>query len=123
MPGFDTLQFGIYATIAQHERELISTRTKDALHIKKLQGYKLGTPGNLTQKSRDKSIQVRKEKAMNQDYNLIAKEIIKDSLDLSLQKIADKLNRYHIKTAKGKQFTACTVSNLIKLYDLKKIKK
>jgi DNA invertase Pin-like site-specific DNA recombinase len=119
VPGMNTLTLGVLAVIAQNERETISQRTKAALQVKKSQGYKLGNPQNLTVKSREKSIKSRKEKAMAQDYNKIAKAIIEESLDLSLQKIADKLNRYQIKTAKGKEFTACTVQKIIKLYDLK----
>ena len=42
-PELDTLQLGIFATIAQHERELISKRTKAALAVKKSNGAKLGS--------------------------------------------------------------------------------
>jgi DNA invertase Pin-like site-specific DNA recombinase len=42
------LTIGIFATLAQHERELISSRTRAALQAKKKQGHILGTPANLT---------------------------------------------------------------------------
>lgn len=35
MPAADTLTIGILATLAQHERELISSRTEAALAAKK----------------------------------------------------------------------------------------
>ena len=44
MPGMGTLEFGIRAVFAQHEREEISRRTKAALAEKKAQGAKLGCP-------------------------------------------------------------------------------
>jgi DNA invertase Pin-like site-specific DNA recombinase len=44
MPDANTLTIGIFATLAQHERELISERTKKALAIKKQQGFVLGSP-------------------------------------------------------------------------------
>lgn len=42
MPQVNTLILGMFATIGQYERELISSRTKAALSVKKTQGCKLG---------------------------------------------------------------------------------
>jgi DNA invertase Pin-like site-specific DNA recombinase len=44
MPGMGTLEFGIRAVFAQHEREEISRRTKAALAEKKARGVNLGSP-------------------------------------------------------------------------------
>ena len=48
MPDANTLTVGLFAVLAQHERETISKRTKDALAAKKARGAQLGTPANLT---------------------------------------------------------------------------
>ena len=42
MPQVNTLILGMFATIGQYERELVSSRTKAALAVKKEQGCKLG---------------------------------------------------------------------------------
>jgi DNA invertase Pin-like site-specific DNA recombinase len=48
LPDANTLTIGIFATLAQHELELISGRTKAALVAKTAQGATLGKPENLT---------------------------------------------------------------------------
>ncbi|GAB3638867.1 hypothetical protein GCM10027422_44580 [Hymenobacter arcticus] len=48
MPDANTLTVGLFAVLAQHERETISKRTKDALSTKKARGAKLGNPQNMT---------------------------------------------------------------------------
>ena len=48
MPDANTLIVGLFAVIAQHERETIFRRTKDALAAKKARGAKPGNPVNFT---------------------------------------------------------------------------
>lgn len=43
MPQLNTLLLGVFASVAQYERELTSDRTKKALAVKKKQGCKLGS--------------------------------------------------------------------------------
>ena len=45
MPQADTFQLHIYAALAAKERELISTRTREALQERKRQGVQLGVNG------------------------------------------------------------------------------
>lgn len=42
MPTINTLLLGVFASVAQYERELTSDRTKKALAVKKAQGCRLG---------------------------------------------------------------------------------
>lgn len=114
MPDANTLTIGIFATLAQHERELISNRTKAALAELKRQGVKLGSPQNFTQAVRDKGVRAIKEKALNNPNNKRAKGYIKTLREngLTFQKIADKLNIEGFKTSKDKQFTATAVRRL-----------
>ena len=47
MPAINTLLLGVFASVAQYERELTSTRTKDALAVKKAKGAKLGAANEI----------------------------------------------------------------------------
>lgn len=67
----------IFSLLAELERDLVSLRTKEALHAKKLQGIKLGKPRGTIQKSK-----------FDQDIDRI-KELT--SLGLSIRKMATVL--------------------------------
>jgi DNA invertase Pin-like site-specific DNA recombinase len=63
MPDANTPTVGLFAVIAQHERETISQRTKDALKAKKARGAQLGTPANLTEEARQLGLVARQRNA------------------------------------------------------------
>ena len=115
MPDANTLTVGIFAVIAQHERETISERTKDALAAKKARGEKLGTPSNLTLEAIAKGRETVKLNAMNHNGNKQAAGVIEDkkALGWPLRKIADHLNILGYKTRRGKTYTAMQVSRLV----------
>jgi DNA invertase Pin-like site-specific DNA recombinase len=115
MPDANTLTIGIFASLSQHERELISQRTKAALQAKKAQGHILGTPANLTAEARLKGLEVRRNNALNSKENKQAIDIIireKES-GKSFRQIVDKLNSLGYITSQGKAFG---VSSVHKLY-------
>lgn len=121
LPHANTLTIGIFASIAQHERERISERIKDALAAKKRRGEPLGNLGNLTSKGRKAGVKAIKENARNNKINIQALAMIellrKDGL--SYQGIADRLNKLQYKTSRGKSFEAITVQRLFKKIDLR----
>lgn len=112
MPEMNTLSIGIVAVIAQHERELISERTKAALQQKKARGFKLGKPENLTEYARKKSIEVRKYNARTNLANKQAIELIimYRGNGFLFKEIAQKLNSNGYTTRQGKTFLVSTVS-------------
>lgn len=106
---FNTLTIGIFATIAQYERELISQRTKDALQAKKASGFKFGEKGTQNLKKSnayEKGLAVRQKNAKEKKENLQAMEFIKNYRlqGFTMQAIADKLNELGYKTSRGKSF-------------------
>lgn len=118
LPDANTLTIGIFATMAQHERELTSKRIKAALAIRKMQGKKLGTPANLTATGRAKGRAKNAQKAATNTNNIQAMELISLYKDkgMSLSQIAAKLNANGFKTARGMQFQKTTVTRLYKRY-------
>lgn len=115
MPQATELTIHIYSAMAEDEAKRISSRTKAALKVKKEQGFKLGSPQNLTQEARFKAIEAIKTKAANNENNQRAKALIQEmrKSGISFQKIADKLNSCGYKTSRNKEFNAIQVSRLL----------
>jgi hypothetical protein len=116
IPNMDTLNLGIYGTIAQHERELTSTRTKNALAELKKIGKVLGTPANLTNDAKLKGQIAIKRNARENDRNRQAKAVITACLSkgMTLRQTADYLNELNFRTRYGKSFMATSVMRLHK---------
>ena len=114
MPDANTFTIGIFALLAQQERELTSERTRKALQAKKAQGFKLGKPENLTDKARVKSIEVRKSNADDNVNNRKAFALIENMRlsGTSYNKIATQLNEYGFKTSRNNDFHAMSVKQL-----------
>lgn len=118
--------------MAKEEGRKIRQRTKDALaEIKKIiaeegsyttkEGkviYSLGNPNNLTRDAVDKSIEVRKQKAMNNPNNVKAGALVVllRGQGMSYPKIAKELNQKGFKTSKGCEFTRVQAQRLFSRY-------
>lgn len=114
----DTLMLGIFATLAQQERELISRRTREALAALKNKGVKLGNP-NAAEQLRQVSqqgVQARKANAKSNQANRHAYDAIR-LMPGTLNEKAAYLNNNGYLTRNGKKFSATQVSRLIAMYN------
>lgn len=111
LPELSTLTLGIFATLAQYERELISERTKKALQAKKEQGFKFGT-NNLTDEGRKKGNETKKKRSLEENKKAIALIESLRKEGLSYNKIAIKLNELGFYTNKNSSFYATSVRRL-----------
>ena len=118
MPNASKVTIGIMAVLAEDERERISQRTKQSLAELKAKGIKLGSPKNLTNEARSKSIEVRRNRALNDTNNKRATALIVASRKAgeSYSKIAVRLNESGFKTRRDKKFNSITVKRLYDRY-------
>jgi DNA invertase Pin-like site-specific DNA recombinase len=119
IPELNTLTLGIFAVMAQHERETISQRTKAALDARKAKGLTksseaLEAATNRLKENQFLGIEAIKQKAATNENNCKAKGYISvlKTNGLSLRQIANKLNSEGFKTSRGCSFTASTVQRL-----------
>lgn len=114
-PYANKLTIHIMAAIAEHEREMISRRTKEALAAAKLKGVKLGGYRGtyLTDEIRQSALSARREKSM--EYSAIVAPFIQKQLKngYSLNAIAGILNQQKVVTVRGGKWTAKSVSRVI----------
>lgn len=118
MPTANSVTIGIMAILAQDERERISQRTKVALAELKARGVNLGSPQNLTNESRTRSIEVRKNNALEDENNrkATAMIVLMKNSGKSLYFISNQLNENGFKTRNGKEFNQMTVKRLYDRY-------
>jgi DNA invertase Pin-like site-specific DNA recombinase len=117
MPMANKLTVHILAAVAEHEREMISTRTKAALAAAKARGTKLGNPNGLSIEARTKGTTVgverRKAAAAARSADLIPVIAeIKASGRTSLRAIAAELDARGIPAPRGGKWTAPAVMRL-----------
>jgi DNA invertase Pin-like site-specific DNA recombinase len=116
LPELNTLTLGIFGSVAQWERELISNRTKNGLAALKARGVKLGSPANLTVDARKKGVEsIIKKRVENENWK-VAKMFIEHfqmkNGYINYTKISNELNIIGYKTRNGKLFNPSTVRRL-----------
>lgn len=115
MPSFNTMSLGIYATVAQAEREAIANRTKLALaELKRSSGIVLGKPENFTYEHRLKGAEAMKQKALSNKTNIQTTALIVQyrEKNLSYGRIVELLTQNNFRTISGKKYTTTTVMRL-----------
>ena len=120
MPAVNTIILGVFASVAQYERELISKRTTDALHQRQKQikqdGYFISKAGNKctslggTTTGQAKGGKVngekRRKEAIEDSTNRIVCEMLKDVITpQDVDRVVEKLNAMGLRTHRGLEFT------------------
>lgn len=116
-PQANRLTIHILASVAEHEAEMISTRTRLALQAAKRKGVALGGDrgncGSIYRKGNKASAKVRGERAAARAADLLPViDAIKAAGAVSLRQIAEGLNHRGIPTARGGEWSAVQVSRL-----------
>ena len=117
LPELNTLTLGIFGSVAQWERELISTRTKNGLNELRKQGVKLGSPKNLTSTARQKGVEtVIKNKLENENWRRAITYIEHFQMKhgyINYTEISRELNKSGYRTRYGCLFTPSIVRRLV----------
>ena len=121
IPDANTMTIGIFALLAQQEREMISERTQKALKAKKAQGHILGRPENFTNAMRKKGREAHHIKAIENENNRRAYSFIQvlRKQKASYRSIAEKLNTSGFKTSKGNTFYPNSVRQIQNMFEQK----
>ncbi len=108
----DPFVLHLYAALAQKERALICARTRDALARAKARGRVLGSPE--LDRARKMAVEAVRTEADRYAANVLPIiEAIKRAGATTLREIADALNARGVATARGGQWHAMTVKNVL----------
>jgi DNA invertase Pin-like site-specific DNA recombinase len=111
-PDFDPFVLHLFAALAEKERALISTRTRQALEAAKARGVALGNPK--LHVARSGAVEAVKTEADRLAANVLP--IIQEAQKAgatTLRQIAEALNARGVATARGGQWYAKSVSNIL----------
>lgn len=114
MPGADDFTKHLFASFAELERKKIQQRTREALARKKARGETLGNPKNFTNETRALGPMALREKSLKNPANMRALMVITDGKrdKLTLDEIANRLNRYGFSGPRGGKWNKTSVSRL-----------
>jgi DNA invertase Pin-like site-specific DNA recombinase len=112
-PHANKMTLQMLAVFAEHERDMISKRTREALAALKAQGKRLGNPNPSTSlaKGRTRQASEARERAANV-LPIIAE--LKALGNTTLQGIADGLNARNVATPRGGRWSPTTIARLLK---------
>lgn len=119
-PAANRLTIHILSAVAEHEREMISKRTKEALAAAKARGTKLGNPHGLSVKAaqRGRLLGIESRRVRSREFAAKRIDAIKRLREegLSLNAIARRFNAEGTLTSRGKvgSWTATTVRTIIR---------
>jgi DNA invertase Pin-like site-specific DNA recombinase len=111
-PDVDPFVLHLFAALAEKERSLIATRTRQALKAAKARGVTLGNP-RLTE-ARENAVEAVRAAADRHAANVLP--IIREAQKAgatTLREIADVLNARGVSTARGGQWHATSVRNMM----------
>ncbi|MGL9623684.1 recombinase family protein [Bradyrhizobium sp. U531] len=111
-PDVDPFVLHLFAALAEKERALISTRTRQALSAAKARGLTLGNPK--LHVARKGAVEAVKAEADRYAANVLP--IIREAQKAgasTLRQVADALNARGIPTARGGQWYAQSVANIL----------
>ena len=111
MPEANRLTLHILAAVAEHETEMISRRTREALAAAKARGQRLGNPSPAPAAAQARAVAEARLDTYRQSVRPVIAELHGQGLNLSA--IAREMNRRGIKTARGRQWEAQSVKNLL----------
>jgi DNA invertase Pin-like site-specific DNA recombinase len=111
MPEANRLTIHILAGVAEHEREMISKRTKNALQAAKSRGVRLGNPDPIPAAR----LAVTALKEQTEQFHAAVRPLIQNLRlqGYALAKIADELNNRNVQTARGGLWYPTTVRNIL----------
>ena len=110
----DTLSLGVFASLAQKERELISERTRNALALLKANGVRLGRPKGVdTSSARAVALERVKDNAQRAAEERAPVICAMYQAGLSLNEIARTLNAQGIPTTRRGHWTATAVKRVL----------
>jgi DNA invertase Pin-like site-specific DNA recombinase len=113
MPFANKLTIHILAAVAEHEREMISERTKAALAAAKARGTRLGNPLLAEAAKRGRAALKANARQFAANVLPIIEEIERAGIT-SHNAIATKLNERNVKTARGGKWTHVQVGAVLR---------
>ncbi len=115
-PQANKLTIHILAAVAEHERQMISDRTKSALGAAKARGVKLGSPAPWRGSPIGAAVTKARADAFARNVLPIIREV-RGAGVTSLSGVARALNARGVKTPRGRVWEATTVRNVLRRGD------